>query len=306
MWALENNEPERAFGYADYAVSQQYAPAKPTYAVALTELGRLKEALVAWDTVATYGDTSTIKLSNRLIHALQTPASMQMALNDDELYAYARYRLTLADSNAIFLLINRFTNDNLKARTLLDFAERCYSLDKPAATLSALNRIVGLQLTDPSIEKRMRILEMLARIQMGQASMVAGALQQNPLAFNGKDKKYQVYFDALAAEVAGDTTTASAKYRWLAKANPYFDDGLIAAARFFRTKKDISYNALADGLLHHPSSIKIRKAYALESARVGFENYAKSAIESLKGKIAPKDLAELSKQVDQLLSIAHQ
>ena len=303
MWSLENDEPQRAFGYVDYAVSQNYPQAKLTHAVALTESGRIKEALISWDSVRVMADTTTIELATTMRHALEVPSAMTITLNNEELYAYARYRLSVADSNQVFLLINQITNDDLKAKTLLDLAQKCLAIDKPAAALKNLQRIVGLGLTDASTGKQMQILEMLARVRMGATSTVLDALKQNPVAFDGKEKKYRVYFDALAAEAAGDTARAIVYYRWLGTANPYFEDGLIAAATFFKKKGQTSYNMLVEGLLHHPSSIRIRKAYALESARQGLADYAKSELMELKVMINSRDYEELSRQVNELLAV---
>jgi hypothetical protein len=130
--------------------------------------------------------------------------------------------------------------------------------------------------------------------------------QQKPSDFSGKNKKYKVYSDALAAETGGDSAKANVYYSWLGNANPYFDDGVIAAAKYFRNKGNTSYNILAEAMLYHPSSTKIREAYALESARVGFEDYARNALAVLKQKLSAKDYGELSKQVDQLLAAARE
>jgi hypothetical protein len=125
--------------------------------------------------------------------------------------------------------------------------------------------------------------------------------EQKPADLGGKNKKYRVYDDALAAEAAGDSAKANIYFKWLANANPYFDNGVIAAARYFRNKGNTAYNLLAEALLYHPSSIKIRKEYALESARVGFEDYARNALNDLRGQIGVNDYTELQREVDALL-----
>jgi hypothetical protein len=295
MWALENNEPERAVGYAEYAVTQHYEPANVTYAVALTESNKLREATTEWDSLRVKGDSITMLLANQVYHALtQAPG----ALTNEELSAYIKYRRTTADSAEIFSLINRFgDNDDAKAKILLDLAQKLHAIDKPSAAINVLRRIVGLELTDAAVGRQMQILEMLC----SSRAATLNALKQNPLEFKGKEKKYRIYFQALAAEAAGDSTNANIYFTWLANANPYFDDGLIAAANYFSNKPHKSYNILAEGLLYHPSSLKVRKAYALAAARVGFEDYANGSLEALKEMIDLKDYAELSKKIEELL-----
>lgn len=303
MWALENDEPQRAVGYANYAVSQNYAPARLTYAVALTEALKLDEAKVEWDSLLR-NDSTNIILASRLSHAIEvSPSLAVLSLNNEERYAYIKYRLAISDSNLVFSLVGMENDDNVKAKIYLDHALKCYAADQPAAALSSLKKIVGLELTNASIGKQMQILEMLCRVQLGQSKIVLDALKQNPIAFAGKEKKYKVYFDALAAEAAGDTTTASKHFRWLGNENPFFDDGAIAAARYFRGKENISYNIIAEALAYHPSSMRIQKAYVIESANSGLENYARTQLAELKSKISNSDYAELSRQMEELLAI---
>lgn len=125
--------------------------------------------------------------------------------------------------------------------------------------------------------------------------------EQRPADLTGKNKKYKIYADALAAEAAGDSAKANVYYSWLAKANPFFDDGVIASAKYFRNKGHTSYNLLVEALLYHPSSVAIRKAYALESARVGFEDYARNALAALQSKISAKEYSELLAEINRLL-----
>jgi hypothetical protein len=60
---------------------------------------------------------------------------------------------------------------------------------------------------------------------------------------------------------------------------------------------------LTEGILYHPSSVRIKKAYALESARQGLESYASRALDELRTLISVRDHAELSRQVASLLAV---
>ncbi|HZY80855.1 MAG TPA: hypothetical protein VFE50_15130, partial [Cyclobacteriaceae bacterium] len=299
MWSLENNEPQRALGYIDYALSQNYKPATLTNAVALTEAltipgnKQLRNAITAWDSVRAGKDTTTIALAQRILNVL---LQSSIPASDEDKYVYARYKLTAADSARYFELVPTISNDNTKAKTLLDLAQKNYAIDNPRAALKGLQRIVGLELTDPAIGSQMTTLEMLARVRIGQTSDILRAYASDPMDFKGKEKKYKVYFDALAAQAAGDTTNANKYFMWLGN-NPFFEDGLIAAAEYFQKKDLTSYNMLVQALLYHPSSIKIRKAYALESARRGFENYSTDALNELQPMISSKDFADLTTQI---------
>ncbi len=303
MWALENDEQQRALDYADYAVTQNYAPARLTNAVALTESRKIDEAIVEWDSLRNGSDTTTRALANNMYQALSIPPHLMTTLNDQALHAYTRYRLTVADSMAIFSLVDGLSNDDIKAKILLDLAQKCYDIDKPSATIKVLSRIEGLELTDQSFAQKMVALELLARVKMpGTRELIIKSQKDEPIDFKGKDKKYEIYFNALVAEAAGDSTNATKYYWWLGHANPYFEDGQIAAANYFRNKGQTAYDMLAEARLHHPSSIKIKKAYALEAARQGLETYAIGSLQELKTLISAKDYADLTNEVNNIIS----
>jgi hypothetical protein len=280
MWSLENNEQQRAVSYSDYAVRQSYKQAKLTHAVALTESRRFAEATIAWDSLRSGKDSVTAELAARMRDVLTMPATTAFLMSDNDKYAYARYRLSAGDSLKVFELVPTITNDNVKAKTLLDLAQKCYAADAPFAALNILQRMVGIELTDANIGEQMQILELLARVRMGSVPEVIETLKQNPIEFKGKNKKYKIYFDALAAEAVNDSTNANRYYHWLGD-DPYFEDGLLAAANYFSNKGLTSYTMLADAVLHHPSSVRLKRAYALEAARNGFDTYAISAATEL-------------------------
>ncbi len=109
----------------------------------------------------------------------------------------------------------------------------------------------------------------------------------------------------MKAATAGDSAKANVYYKWLGTANPYFDDGIIAAANYFSKKGNTSYNILAEARLYHPSSINIQKAYALESARQGFETYARNALTSFSQRSTQKNTQSLQNKLSLIFQPRH-
>jgi hypothetical protein len=68
----------------------------------------------------------------------------------------------------------------------------------------------------------------------------------------------------------------------LAAYNPYFVEGTIASANFFRKQDDKSirpYNILAEAVQVNDNSIKLWNAYISEAIRMGFDEYAVNAMQ---------------------------
>jgi hypothetical protein len=62
--------------------------------------------------------------------------------------------------------------------------------------------------------------------------------------------------------------------------NPYFEEGIIAAADFYRGQNNDRlrpYTILAEAIQINGNSIRLLKAYVAEAMRQGFDEYAISA-----------------------------
>ena len=89
----------------------------------------------------------------------------------------------------------------------------------------------------------------------------------------------------MQSEAQKDNSTASRHYKWLATANPYFEDAVISSAYYFKNNGNdnlLPYTILTDALHANPFSVKLLKAYSIEAARLGFSDYANSALERLR------------------------
>jgi hypothetical protein len=104
------------------------------------------------------------------------------------------------------------------------------------------------------------------------------------VAFDGSRFLEKTLYTALIAESGGDSTTAEKNYEILASYNPYFEEGIIAAASFYRNKgreRLKPYNILAEAIQVNANSIRLLKAYISEASTQGFDDYANSSAEHL-------------------------
>jgi hypothetical protein len=114
---------------------------------------------------------------------------------------------------------------------------------------------------------------------------------ESGISFDADRKVEKIYFTALLHLASRDTINAFKNFTWLSTANPFFDDAIVASAVYFREtskQKLKAYNILIDALHRHPNSVKITKAYCLEAARLGFDEYSTSSLEKLRGMLPEK------------------
>jgi hypothetical protein len=124
-------------------------------------------------------------------------------------------------------------------------------------------------------------------------------LNESPLRMDGKRLVYKMHFDVLLGDPA-DTTQASKNYDALVRQSLFYDQAILDAARFFAahgTDPLRAYTLLVEAVQHHPSSVRLRKAYIREAIRVGFESFATHALSELRPLISAREYTKFAAEV---------
>jgi hypothetical protein len=284
LWALEQGSPETAHSYFSFAVLQDYKQARLYDAIALTESGNKAEAMIAWDSVY-FGDVATEQaMAVAIKKVLVTPPAEALTFSDAEKYEYARYVVSLDDTVYFSRLINAFDDPNYKAKALLDMAKKQFRNDRIATAIRYFNQTSGLALKDKNLYDEILHFELLMLASRKETRTLAKQINKG-ITFDSTSRKLEkMLYTALVSESSGELETAEKNYHILGSWNPYFEDGILAAADFYRkrdTKSPIPYNILAEAIQINVFSIRLLKAYAEEAERQGFDEYAASAVNRL-------------------------
>jgi len=279
LWALEQQNPELAASYFTFADTYDYKEARFYHAIALSEAGRIGEALVAWDSLVlrTTGEQQAIAIQMRKI--LSLPAAEAPSLRDAEKYQFCRYRIGLRDSLVFNRIVNTFEEVNYKAQALLELSQKYYEADLLTPAIHYFNRIAGLELSEKNLYDDIRFTELRMLAYRGDVSNIARQINKG-ITFGASRELEKLLYAAMITEASGDTLTANTNYRILSTYNPYFEEGIIASSNFYRKQKNggfKAYNILAEAIQINANSIRLLKAYANEAARQGFDEYAANA-----------------------------
>jgi hypothetical protein len=283
LWALEQGDPAFAASYFAFAESVDYKFGKFYRAIALTESGKTTEALVSWDSLAMSNDMAVRNLALQMKRILTLETSNAFSLSDHDKYQFCRYRIGLHDTTVFRRLSETFENPNYKAQALLDMSGKLFKADRVVPAISFFNRIGGLKLTDKKLYDDIRHLELLMLASRGELSQLAAQINKG-VEFDQEHELHKLLYAAMLSEANGDFENAARNYGVLAKANPFFEESIIAAANFFRSQdvKSIkAYSILTDAIYLNRRSVKLLKAYAAEASRQGFDEYASSAVQTL-------------------------
>lgn len=284
LWALDQGNPEIASSYFMHAETAEYKDSRFYNAIALTEAGKVPEAFAAWDSVARNGDANEQEIATRMRRILALNAQQAVQLNDAEKYQYCRYKVGLADTTFFNRISNTFTSPDYKAQALLDMAQSQFKAGNLAPAIQYLNRISGLELTDKNLYEQVRYTELLMLAWRKELNLLASQINKG-VDFRSGHELEKIWYTALLSEASGDTKTAERNYALVGTWNPYFEEGIISAADFFRrqdTTKFHAYNILAEAIQVNNNSYRLLSAYAQEAERLGFDLYAASARERLR------------------------
>ncbi len=283
LWALEQENPLIAHEYFIHSAGADYKDARFYNAIALTEARRLGLAMVAWDSVATYGDEPQRQIADRIRQILTLTPTEALQLKDAEKYQYARYVIPINDTTYFSRLTNTFDNANYKAQALLDMAKRQFRADRIVTAIKYYNQTTGLELTDKRLFDEIRHFELVMLASRGEVQSLAKQINKG-VEFGREKALHKVLYTALINQVSGDSLNAEKNYRYLSRMNPYFEDGIIASANYFiatNPESSVAYDILAEAIQVNKNSPRLLRAYISEAMRQGFEGYAASATETL-------------------------
>jgi Flp pilus assembly protein TadD len=284
LWALDQGNPEIASGYFMHAETADYKDSKFYNAIALTEAGNVFDAYVAWDSVARRGDPSEQEIAKRMQRILGLTQSQALQLDDPEKYQYCRYKIGLSDTTFFDRLTNTFNSADYKAQALLDMAKRQFRAQNLAPAIRYLNQISGLELTSRQLYEDVRFTELLMLAWRREGQLLATQINKG-VEFGAGHELEKMWYTALISEMSGDLETAERNYRIVGTWNPYFEEGIIAAANFLRTRYPESldaYSVLVEAIQVNHNSYRLLLAYLEEAERLGFDEYAASARQRLR------------------------
>jgi Tfp pilus assembly protein PilF len=281
MWALEQGDPELAARYFSFAEIQDYKQARVYNAIALAEAHYQSNALAAANLLLTSTDVNDQEIGKQLKRILQLkPSEIQ---TDDDRYQFIRYQLRVNDSIQFNKLVSQFQTNESKAKALLDMAERQFKYGNTIKAIEYFNRISGLTLTDKNLYNRIQHFELLMLASRGELRTLADLINKG-ITFTRKQELEKILYTALLNEASGDTTSAAANYTILSKYNPFFEEGIIASARYFKnhsSDKLQAYTILTNAIQVNNNSIRLHEAYIAEASRLGFDNFVPDAEQRL-------------------------
>lgn len=284
LWALEQQNPRLAASYFEYADTYEHKEARFYHAIAMTEAGDIPGAIAGWDSVGVHGDIGQKQIALRMKRLLTLNHADALELGDAEKYQYARYRLGMQDSTRFDQVVSTFESNNYKAQALLDYSRKFFERGHLLPSIRYYQQIAGLQLSNQTLYEEVRHFELLLLAHRRELQGLATQINKGIEFGEGRELE-KIYYTALLNEASGDTVNAKKHYDILARYNPYFEEGLLAAFKFFKKRNPKGfepYNILAEAIQINGRSLPLLRAYHDEAMRVGLDQYAAEAAEKIR------------------------
>ncbi len=283
LWALEQGNPELAVSCFAYSVEQDYKEAKIYNAIALAEAGMGEEANAAAATLLESKIQSDKEIGRQLRKVYSISSSGILSQTDLEKYQYCRYRLSLTDSTLFKRILNTIENTNYKTLIILEMAQRQFNAGRTRGAIKYFNMLDGIRFTDKKLNDRINHFELELLASRSEVRLLAAKINEG-ITFPQEKQLHKLLCTALINEASGDTLAAQKNYEILAVYNPFFEEGVIAAARYFKnhsTDRLKAYTILAEAKQVNPGSVRLLMAYITEATRIGFDDFAADAYEEL-------------------------
>lgn len=283
LWALEQGNPQLAVSCFAYSVEQDYKDAKTYNAIALAEARKEEQAREAAAALLESRNLSDREIGRQLRKIYATTTTEVLTQTDLEKYQYCRYRLSLTDSTLFTKIINTIDNPNYKALIILEMAQRQFNAGSVQKAIRYFTRLEGIRFTDKNLNAKINHFELELLAARNEVRLLGEKINQG-IDFPQDKLLQKMLYTALIQEASGDTLAAQKNYEILAVYNPFFEEGVIAAARFFRkhsAERLKAYTLLAEAKQINPGSIRLLAAYINEATRIGFDDFAADAYAEL-------------------------
>lgn len=261
-------------------------------ALAQSEGGFLTDAIQTWELAKEENKEDSVK-AIVMVQVLSSILNNSDSIinNDINNYLKARYQRLWVDEFAVKKSFDRIRDASLKNELALELASYYFGIgNKPASKLF----YDQINLKDPSITKAGAnlLLEQLLKlnIRLAYGGLVSDIdTQINNLIEAGFSFSKEERLEALFFNTNKEELTKMDANK-LATQNPFFTEGVVWAAQFYKNSDDYtSYTILQEALNHNPDSRVLLEAYILEAISIGLDQYANTALQHYRS-LFPGDL----------------
>ncbi|MEM9297860.1 MAG: tetratricopeptide repeat protein [Bacteroidota bacterium] len=300
-WALDQEASDVAAQYFEWAENKDWSEASFNKAIALSENGRIAEAVESWEQIEKSRDKEAQEIARTMSTILTMDLSNFNQLADYQKYLVIRYRLLSSDITICKNLASTISDMNYRAQAYLDMCKKLWKDDAVDLAVSLYQELGGLEITDRRLYEETQWFELRMLAFSKKVRLLAEKINQG-IAFDNEHILEKHFYTGLLMEASGDTTAARKNYQLIAYMNPFFEEAVIHSAEFISLRDGFeAYNILLSSLEVNPNSIKLLKAFIMQCAKVELNTYAENSLDDLSGLISTTEFLKFRQEYEELV-----
>lgn len=290
-WALEQGATRLASTYFEKAYQAGYEKATFPLAMSLTSIGNYMQAIPYWTAVKNRGSVEQQK-TTALVQEFQEKNLNEKDNHASDSLTYLAINLAYQSDIPVLLNFAALLSDGVlqcKAwLTIIDKALKSSHLEG----IKALFEMLEKRVLDGNQLDELAKLKLRYWLQTDQKTKIADWLKDDQLVRALSQTPELLYAQAYDAYIIGNLEEAQKYYAELGYLNPFFEEGIIAAAAFFQNEvkeERKAYDFLLEALKVNPYSTSLQEAYILQCLNMQLTSYAEKGLITLKEMASPKD-----------------
>lgn len=231
--------------------------------------------------------------------------SKALTQNDTVKFNYLILHAHRLRNDEVKAVVSAITNPEIRVSALKTLATLSLESAKPEQAQTYLNSLESLKESGDDLAEFLQLAKMEIACQRKNYDSLFSLLKQYENTNGTKpDNLRLLLYQALNDEQNGRQDAAALKYESLAARNPFFEEGILEASRFFKTSVNDdaqAYNILLEALNYNPYSPRLLKAYIISAAEIGLTHYAEDALGRLQQEAEAEEFIRFRAQYDSLI-----
>lgn len=261
-------------------------------AVALLENNQFDEAREELNIIENTGEGQIKKTAHEILTAVTTNPDSAIKAPENRRYLFLHFRKNELSEKQLSALLDSFEDPGLKTLATADLMEFYLQKDK---LLKAREIYDSLNIKDRigeyfSGELNLQYLYMLLREK--KWTTLQETIKEVHL--NDYATSHQLYFKARLSDEQGDSLKAKKLYLQALNENPYNEEVVAQAVKFFNQRKNYekAFTIISEAVELQNENPKLLKIYARQALRVNLVNFAEETAEDLEYYLNQKEYQE--------------
>lgn len=291
VWALEQSAPQLSVTHFEKAYQKGYEKAVFPLALSLTSTGNYTEALPYWLIVQNSGSQEQQKIA-AMLHALQARDLNEVNNHLSDSLLFLHIQLTdKHDIPTLLAMAEDLPDNSLRWKSWIFIIDKALKSNYTVG-MAGLFEVLEKKPLDAHQKNQLTKQQLRYWLNTNQHEKAAALLKDSTSIESLYQTPELLYAQAHASYLQNNREAAQKQFSQLALLNPFFEEGIIAAAAFFQNEvkdEQQAYHFLLNALKTNPYSTGLQKAYILQCLDMQLMTYAENSLATLKETAFPDE-----------------